>query len=61
MSAFVLRNEKKMLNLQFPGDVVLKNLQLKQSALKELDLPVQTVYGQLGKCTPNWLTRKIFS
>lgn len=31
------------------GDVVLKNLQLKQSALKELDLPVQLVYGQLGK------------
>lgn len=33
----------------FSGDVVLKNLQLKQSALKELDLPVQLVYGQLGK------------
>ncbi|KAJ6629556.1 Vacuolar protein sorting-associated protein 13, partial [Pseudolycoriella hygida] len=30
-------------------DVVLKNLQLKQSALKELDLPVQTIYGCLGK------------
>lgn len=30
------------------GDVVLKNLQLKQDALKELDLPVQTIYGQLG-------------
>lgn len=29
--------------------MVLKNLQLKQSALKELDLPVQLVYGQLGK------------
>lgn len=28
---------------------MLKNLQLKQSALKELDLPVQLVYGQLGK------------
>lgn len=27
----------------------MKNLQLKQSALKELDLPVQLVYGQLGK------------
>lgn len=30
------------------GDVVLKNLKLKQDALKELDLPIQTVYGQLG-------------
>lgn len=30
------------------GDVVLKNLVLKQSALSELDLPVQTIYGQLG-------------
>lgn len=29
--------------------MVLKNLQLKQSALKDLDLPVQLVYGQLGK------------
>lgn len=33
----------------FPsGDVVLKNLILKQSALSELDLPVQTTYGHLG-------------
>lgn len=31
------------------GDVVLKNLHLKQSALKDLDLPVQTIYGRLGK------------
>lgn len=30
------------------GDVVLKNLILKQSALSELDLPVQTTYGHLG-------------
>lgn len=30
------------------GDVVLKNLVLKQSALSELDLPVQTTYGHLG-------------
>lgn len=27
----------------------LKNLVLKQSALDELDLPVQTVYGRIGK------------
>lgn len=26
----------------------MKNLTLKQSALKELDLPVQTIYGHLG-------------
>ncbi|XP_017782476.1 PREDICTED: vacuolar protein sorting-associated protein 13C isoform X2 [Nicrophorus vespilloides] len=31
------------------GDVVLNNLELKQSALSELDLPVQTVYGRLEK------------
>lgn len=30
------------------GDVVLRNLVLKQSALSELDLPVQTSYGHLG-------------
>ncbi|KAG5677846.1 hypothetical protein PVAND_007566 [Polypedilum vanderplanki] len=30
------------------GDVVLKNLVLKGSALSELDLPVQTTYGHLG-------------
>lgn len=34
--------------LEFTGDVVLKNLVLKQSALSELDLPVQTTYGHLG-------------
>lgn len=34
--------------LFFTGDVVLKNLVLKQSALSELDLPVQTTYGHLG-------------
>lgn len=40
---------KEFLNfLRFAGDVVLKNLVLKQSALKELDLPVQTTYGHLG-------------
>lgn len=33
----------------FAGDVVLNNLILKQSALKELDLPVTTLYGHLGK------------
>lgn len=31
-----------------PGDVVLKNLVLKRSALNELDLPVQATYGHLG-------------
>ena len=32
----------------FPGDVVLENLILKQNALEELNIPVQTVYGHLG-------------
>ncbi|KAJ8727553.1 hypothetical protein PYW07_001672 [Mythimna separata] len=31
------------------GDVVLENLVLKQNALEELNVPVQTVYGHLGK------------
>ncbi|CAB3239394.1 unnamed protein product [Arctia plantaginis] len=31
------------------GDVVLENLVLKQNALEELNIPVQTVYGHLGK------------
>lgn len=32
----------------FSGDVVLENLILKQNALEELNIPVQTVYGHLG-------------
>lgn len=31
------------------GDVVLENLILKQNALEELNIPVQTIYGHLGK------------
>ncbi|RZC34162.1 DUF1308 and/or Chorein N domain containing protein [Asbolus verrucosus] len=31
------------------GDVKLTNLVLKQSALDDLDLPLQTVYGRIGK------------
>ncbi|XP_075971796.1 vacuolar protein sorting 13C isoform X2 [Anticarsia gemmatalis] len=31
------------------GDVVLENLILKQNALEELNIPVQTTYGHLGK------------
>lgn len=30
------------------GDVQLKNLVLKPSALDDLDLPLQTVYGTIG-------------
>ncbi|KAG8230080.1 hypothetical protein J437_LFUL009199 [Ladona fulva] len=33
------------------GDVVLNDLILKQSALNELDLPVKTICGRLGKLT----------
>lgn len=32
-----------------PGDVVLTNLRIKSNALDELDLPVQLVYGYIGK------------
>lgn len=31
------------------GDVVLHNLKVKENALDEVDLPVQLVYGFLGK------------
>ncbi|XP_017049520.1 vacuolar protein sorting-associated protein 13 [Drosophila ficusphila] len=31
------------------GDVVLKNLKIRDNALDELDLPVQLIYGYLGK------------
>jgi vacuolar protein sorting-associated protein 13A/C len=31
------------------GDVELKDLVLKQSALDDLDLPLQTIYGRVGK------------
>ncbi|XP_068083844.1 intermembrane lipid transfer protein VPS13A-like [Anabrus simplex] len=31
------------------GDVVLQNLIMKQNALDELNLPIKTLYGHLGK------------
>ncbi|XP_058837903.1 intermembrane lipid transfer protein Vps13 isoform X2 [Topomyia yanbarensis] len=47
---YVENLDKKQLKIGiWGGDVVLNNLTLKQSALKELDLPVSTVYGHLGK------------
>ncbi|XP_055538544.1 intermembrane lipid transfer protein Vps13 isoform X2 [Wyeomyia smithii] len=47
---YVENLDKKQLKIGiWGGDVVLNNLILKQSALKELDLPVSTVYGHLGK------------
>ena len=33
----------------FSGDVVLKDLRLKDSALQDLDLPIKTVSGYLGR------------
>lgn len=33
----------------FLGDVVLRNLKLKETCLDSLDLPVRTIYGHLGK------------
>lgn len=35
------------------GDIALDDLVLKQSALDELDLPVKTVFGRLGKIKIN--------
>lgn len=31
------------------GDVVLRDLKLKETCLDNLDLPVRTIYGHLGK------------
>lgn len=31
------------------GDIVLNNLRIRENALDDLDLPVQLVYGHLGK------------
>lgn len=33
----------------FVGDVVLRDLKLKETCLDSLDLPVRTIYGHLGK------------
>lgn len=33
----------------FSGDVELHGLEIKQSALDELDLPVRPVFGHIGK------------
>jgi len=33
----------------FVGDVVLTNLKIRENALDDLDLPVQLIYGYLGK------------
>lgn len=45
----------------FPGDVVLENLILKQNALEELNIPVQTVYGHLGKFFLSWFYKKLLN
>jgi len=31
------------------GDVVLRDLKLKETCLDSLDLPIRTIYGHLGK------------
>ncbi|XP_065344717.1 intermembrane lipid transfer protein Vps13 isoform X2 [Cloeon dipterum] len=41
--------DRKQLKVAFGGDIALDDLVLKQNALDELDLPVKTVYGRLGK------------
>lgn len=45
----------------FGGDVVLQDLILKQSALDELDLPVKTVFGHLGKLVLKIPWRNLYS
>ncbi|XP_036331860.1 vacuolar protein sorting-associated protein 13 [Rhagoletis pomonella] len=47
---YVENLDKKQLKIGiWGGDVVLNNLKLKENALDEVDLPVQLVYGFLGK------------
>jgi len=36
-------------SFRFVGDVVLTNLKIRENALDDLDLPVQLIYGYLGK------------
>ncbi|XP_049842368.1 LOW QUALITY PROTEIN: intermembrane lipid transfer protein Vps13-like [Schistocerca gregaria] len=45
----------------FGGDVVLQDLILKQSALDDLNLPVRTVYGHLGKLVLKIPWRNLYS
>ncbi|KAG5866403.1 hypothetical protein JTB14_003458 [Gonioctena quinquepunctata] len=50
LGTFVENLDSNQLNVGiWGGDVELKNLVLKPSALDELDLPVQIVYGVIGK------------
>ncbi|CAG9815731.1 unnamed protein product [Phaedon cochleariae] len=50
LGEFVENLDANQLNVGiWGGDVELKNLVLKPSALNELDLPVQAVYGTIGK------------
>ncbi|XP_025834661.1 vacuolar protein sorting-associated protein 13-like [Agrilus planipennis] len=49
---FIENLDSKQLNLGiWGGDVELKDLILKQSAVDELDLPLQIAYGRLGNLT----------
>lgn len=47
MIAFL--NNKQSIFISFLGDVVLTNLKIRDNALDDLDLPVQLVFGYLGK------------
>lgn len=50
LGAYVENLNRSQLKLGiWGGDVVLENLVLKQNALEELNIPIQTVYGHLGK------------
>lgn len=49
LKSHLLVHELNLLYIWLAGDVVLNRLVLKQSALDELDLPVKTVAGHIGK------------
>ncbi|XP_059483152.1 intermembrane lipid transfer protein Vps13 isoform X2 [Neocloeon triangulifer] len=49
LGEYVESVDRKQLKVAFGGDIALDDLVLKQNALDELDLPVKTVYGRLGK------------
>ncbi len=50
MSPIIFQSSKRKITSHlFSGDVSLKNLSLKPTALDDLNLPVKTVYGHLGK------------
>ena len=63
-NVFIRRSEPESQSCINPstGDVVLKDLRLKDSALQDLDLPIKTVSGYLGKyCLLSFNTMSVTS